>query len=118
MKFQTGMIAVAAMLLPVQAPAQDSPAGAAMPSEHRLSPEQIEAVLEEAAAKNRRQQRQSPPELQPEAPKPQVHGEVGVAVGTGGYREVFGTAVYPLGEDGAAAISMDFVDLGQRRYRR
>ena len=118
MKLRIGMIAVAALLTPAMTAAQNSAAGAAMPSERRLSPEQVEAILEESAAKNRAQQRRLPPELQPEAPKPQIHGEVGVAVGTGGYREVFGTAVYPIGEDGVAAISMDFVDLGNRRYRR
>ncbi len=36
----------------------------------------------------------------------QVHGEVGVAIGTGGASSVFGTVVTPLGDNGVAAISV------------
>ena len=86
-----------------------------MPSERRLSPEQVEAVLAEAAARNAAAEKQIPAEnivdedAEPQAAPP-VHGEVGFSVGTGGYREAFGTGIYPLGEDGVAAISLDFVD--------
>ena len=118
MKFMTGAIAIAALLAPATAAAQNKAAGTAMPSERRLSPEQVEAILEEAAARNRAQPRQLAPDVQPEAAKRQVHGEYGFTVGTGGYREVFGTAIVPMGEDGVAAVSLDFVDLGRRRYRR
>jgi hypothetical protein len=48
-----------------------------------------------------------------------VHGEVGFGIGTGGYREAFGTAVMPLGDDGLFAFSFDSVQFnGRRRDRR
>lgn len=116
MKFLTGMIA--ALLAPSIAAAQTAEPAASTASERRLSPEQIEAILEDAAKRRQAEASQRAPELQPEAPRPTVHGEVGFGIGTGGYREAFGTAIYPLGDDGVAAISMDFVDLGRRRDRR
>ena len=69
------------------------------------------------AAKKREAMPLDPPTGEQE-PGRQVHGEFGVAIGTGGYREVFGTAIYPMGDDGVAAISLDFIDLGKRRNRR
>jgi hypothetical protein len=36
----------------------------------------------------------------------QVHGEVGVAVGTGGYRSAYVTSVMPIGERGTLALSI------------
>jgi hypothetical protein len=36
-----------------------------------------------------------------------VHGEVGMFVGTGGARGVFGTAVAPVGETGQIAVSFE-----------
>lgn len=109
------LIGFAAVLMPVPALAQPA---SAPPSEHRLSPDQIEAILAEAAKKRESAERSLSPEAMEAPPKPQVHGEVGVAVGTGGYREVFGTAITPIGDDGAAAISLDFVDWGRRRFKR
>jgi hypothetical protein len=47
-----------------------------------------------------------------------VHGEVGFGIGTGGYREAFGTAVMPLGEDGLFAFSFDTVQFNDRRRVR
>ena len=38
---------------------------------------------------------------------------LGFGVGTGGYREIFGTGIYPIGVDGVAALTFDFVDSGQ-----
>lgn len=111
------MTVIAALLLPAPALAQAAePAPSA--SERRLSPEQIEAVLAEAARKREANQAQALSEgVDPGVPsRPQ--GEVGVSVGTGGYREVYGSAIYPMGDDGAAAISFDFLNLGRRRDRR
>ncbi len=120
MKHVLLLIAGSAMLQPSLATAQTSAPAAPMPSERRLSPEQIETILEEAATKNRAADRVRMPDVELEAPKPRVHGEVGVTIGTGGYREVYGSAIYPMGEDGIAAISLDMIDFGHRRsrYRR
>ena len=106
------------MLMPAQALAQASEPAPSPSSERRLSPEQIEAVLAEAAKKREAAGVQLDPDQCRTGAQPQVHGEVGVSIGTGGYREVFGTAIYPLGDDGVAAVSLDFVDLGKRRFRR
>ena len=122
MRFASGIIVIAALASPASLLAQ---AAIAAPStdERRLTPEQIEAVLAEAAAKRAAAERQAPArdmavdETAP-PPPPQVHGQVGFSVGTGGYREIFGTGFYPLGDQGGAAISLDFVDWGRRRFPR
>ena len=111
------MIAVIAIAA-AQAATDPAPAS----SERRLTPEQIEAVLAEAAAKRKAAEEHVPVEpviadLDP-IPQPQIHGEFGFGVGTGGYREVFGTGIYPMGNDGAAIISLDFIDWGKRRFQR
>jgi hypothetical protein len=109
---------VAVSLVPAEVTAQ---AGAPPPpaaSEHRLSPEQIEAVLAEAARKREATGARLDPEAAEQTLRPPVQGEVGFSIGTGGYREVFGTGIYPMGNDGVAVISLDFVDLGKRRFRR
>lgn len=45
-----------------------------------------------------------------------VHGEVGVAVGTGGYRSGYITSVMPLGETGTLVISLGQEKNGYRHY--
>jgi len=37
----------------------------------------------------------------------QIHGEVGMFVGTGGSRGVFGSAVAPLGQNGQIAVAFE-----------
>jgi len=118
MRLDSRLIVIAALLMPSPALAQASEPAPSPSPEHRLSPEQIEAVLAEAAKKRESAEVRHDPDVAETAPKPQVHGEVGFSVGTGGYREAFGTAIYPLGDDGIAAISMDYVDWGKRRFRR
>ena len=125
MKSAYGMIALVALAMPSLASAQAENPALSTSDVRRLTPEQIEAVLAEAAAKRASEAKRVPADAQPvsnqdsdDKPAPQVHGEVGFGVGTGGYRETFGTAIYPIGEDGVAAISLDFVDLGHRRFPR
>ena len=77
----------------------------------RLSPEQREAAIEAGASR---------PALGIDGgngPDHQIHGEVGVAVGTGGYRAAYGTAVVPLGDTGVAAVSVE-TDRSNYRWRR
>ena len=114
----TSLIVLAALLTAAPAAAQSTGAATSAPSEHRLSPDQIEAVLAEAAKKREAaEQKLDPPAAVP-APGRPIQGEVGFGIGSAGYREVFGTAIYPVGDDGAAAFSLDFVDSGKRRHRR
>ena len=71
-----------------------------MTSEHRLSPDQIATVLDDAARK--RELEQSSDERLP----PPIHGEIGFSIGTGGYRSAYGTAVVPLTGKGVAILSI------------
>jgi hypothetical protein len=47
-----------------------------------------------------------------------IHGELGVAIGTGGYSSIFGTAVMPLGQNGALALSFENTQNDPYRYYR
>ena len=85
-----------------------------MASEHRLSPDEIETVLNDAARK-----REPAPSFDDSLPPP-IHGEIGFTVGTGGYRSAYGTAVVPLARDGVAILSFQTDRLGSDhdyRYR-
>jgi hypothetical protein len=64
----------------------------------RLSPEEREAAIEAGAARHER-------ELPINGLQPGVHGEVGMMIGTGGARGMYGSAAVPLGENGSAAFS-------------
>ncbi|MCL6699158.1 hypothetical protein LZ496_10250 [Sphingomonas sp. NSE70-1] len=113
-----GILIAAIALAAAQSAADPAPPA----SEHRLTPERIETVLAEAAAKRQASEQRAATtmeiaDLEP-LPPPQLHGEFGISAGTGGYREIFGTGVYPMGTDGVAAFSFDFVDFGNRSYRR
>lgn len=81
---------------------------------HRLSAAEVEALKEAAANRNRN----TVDGLEVnDRGSPQVHGEVGFAVGTGGYTSVFGTAVVPLGNDAVAAISIERAQFDTKRFR-
>jgi hypothetical protein len=116
-------LALAAMLLIpstvfAAAPEASAPPAAPLPSEHRLSDAEVNKVLD-AAAKKREASAQPGVEAidQPgDNPAPQIHGEMGVAIGTGGYRSVFGTAAVPLGDDGVAILSLDTSNFGSHGH--
>lgn len=113
-----GMLIAALALAAAQTAAEPAPTS----GEHRLTPEQVEAVLAEAARKREASERRAPsmidiPDLEPMSP-PQVHGEFGIGAGTGGYREIFGSSIVPMGTNGGAAFSFDFVDFGNQNIRR
>jgi len=115
---QFGMTLIGAVaFLPTTAIAADPPR-APIGDEHRLSDTEVQKVLDAAALK--RETRPAPVTMaeQPQPPLRPIEGEMGVAVGTGGYREAFGTAVIPLGQDGVAIISFDTVDSHRGKRRR
>jgi hypothetical protein len=95
--------------LPGMALAAPDQAASPVASERRLSPNQIEQVLDDAA----RKREQAP--LSDESLSPAIHGEVGFSVGTGGYRSAYGTAVVPLTGDGVAILSVGVDRLGPGR---
>ncbi len=73
----------------------------AAPSEIRLSQAEIDQVLAEAAEK--REARSQTIEAEPD--KRRVHGEVGVEVGSDGYRSIYGTSALELSGGGVAIVS-------------
>lgn len=100
----------AAVLLAVPAAAAEPAAG-----ERRLSPGEVEKILEAAAVKNAAAAK--PAEALSQSPRP-IEGEVGVSIGSGGYRDVFGTAIVPVGAEGMAIISIDGAELRRDTRRR
>lgn len=99
---------IAAALTAAPGLAADRPA---MADVHRLSPAEVKAILDTAAA---RRDTAPPPEGR------QIEGVIGIGIGTGGTREAFGTAVVPLGRDATAILSVDTAssDRGQVRRHR
>ena len=82
-------------------------APAASASERRLTPEQIDKVLADAARRNHEIPVGSAT-VADAAPCPQQpHGEMGVEAGTGGYSAIYGATVIPLGCHAAAAIAFE-----------
>ncbi len=90
---------VLAMLLAAPAPSAD---------ERRLSPAEVERVIDQAAHKRAAADK---------PPLRVIDGEVGVTVGTGGYREVFGTAVV-VGDEGTAILSVERAETRRPARRR
>jgi nucleoside 2-deoxyribosyltransferase len=87
----------------------------------RLSAEQI-AALEAARLKRSDSvvavvDEPAPTDAAP-APDRRPHGEVGFGIGTGGYSELFGTVVTPLGDDAFAAFSFYQQRDGRRKRSR
>ena len=107
MKITLRLASALLFLLPLSAHAADGADDAKTGTVHRLSAEEV------AAIHRAQEHRASAPVMQADAlpepamPKPNaVHGEVGFAVGTGGYTSMFGTMVAPLGKDGFVALSL------------
>ncbi|HEY0627847.1 MAG TPA: hypothetical protein VGD23_00805 [Sphingomicrobium sp.] len=106
--FQTLVLAFALMTLPCAAVAADS---RSISNERRLAPEEIEKILSEAAGKREGAgTRTLPAEQAPDSLDTHVSGEVGLSIGSGGYRAAHGTAVIGLPRGGMGVIS-----LGTRR---
>lgn len=79
-----------------------------------LTPEQAEAAKEAGAARNARNAQLGLESGQDRA----IHGEMGVAVGTNGYRSMYGTAVVPLGDNAVLGLSFANEQYNDGRYRR
>ena len=96
----------AAMILFAPAPFAD---------ERRMSAAEVERILDAAALK--REAPAARPVAKDPAPARPIEGEVGVSIGSGGTREMFGTAVVPVGAEGVAILSIDS-DLSNRHRSR
>jgi hypothetical protein len=79
-----------------------------------LTAEQAEAAKEAGAARNARNAQLG---LEPGQDKA-IHGEMGVAIGTGGYRSMYGTAIVPLGDNATLGLSFANEQYRAGPYRR
>lgn len=114
-KVRALVLATALLTSTVARAADPSPTSEA--SERRLTPEQVEQVLDDAARRHAGNERVLPPaDPQPDTGNLPVHGEVGFSIGTGGYRSAYGTAVVDLPSGGAASISVGTQRLPDHRY--
>ena len=91
-----------------------APAPALAGDERRLSPAEVQQILDKAAQKREATTAKA---VTP-APARPIEGEVGVTIGTGGTREVFGTAIVPVGAEGMAIISIDAGESRRNTKRR
>lgn len=72
-----------------------------------LSPAERSAAIEAAAANG--------DDLPLNGSPRRIHGEVGMAIGSNGYRSLYGTTAIPLGQTGTAVISLATSQFGSRR---
>jgi len=77
----------------------------------RLSAQEREDAISAAAA------RRDAEELPINGLDRQIHGEVGMSIGTGGYRSMYGTAVVPLGDSGFLSMSYATGRMNRARFR-
>ena len=100
------LLALAA-LVPGAAASAQTPEPADTSAVRRLTPEQKEQIL----AENERRRAEAAAldtALGGSITRPSgIHGEIGAEIGTGGTRGLFGSALVPLGDRGAAAFSFE-----------
>ena len=95
----------------------------AAPALHRLTPDEIEAAQADGAERNRAAELLAMSagaaglDLPAEKRKPQVHGEAGVAFGSGGYRAAFGSETTTLGDGTTVSVAGDYQHFGFDRPR-
>ncbi len=115
----------ALLLLALALPAPLAAQTVAAPVEHRLSPDEIAAAQAEGETRNRAAEqlaltRDDPSLALPlEKRKGAVHGEAGVAFGSNGYREAFGSETTTLANGTTLGIAGDYSTFNARglRYR-
>jgi hypothetical protein len=86
----------------------DAPRTAPSGATIALSDDEREAALEAGATR-------AAQELPINGLDRKVHGEVGMEIGTGGYRAMYGTAVVPIGQTGYAQFSFMNGQMGRLR---
>lgn len=90
-----------------EAPVATGRTQAPVPKAEPAAPLSTEAAIEDFLS--------DPP---PEPRRRKAHGTVGAAIGSGGYREVGGSVVVPVGENGVIAAEVVMAEGGQRPGRR
>ena len=101
------LLALAALVPGAAASAQTSEPSGDTSQVRRLSPEQKEHILAENE-RRRAEAAELDTALGGSITRPSgIHGEIGAEIGTGGTRGLFGSALVPLGDRGAAAFSFE-----------
>jgi hypothetical protein len=108
MSFSLRAFSIAASLALTTSALADTPRTVSSGATIALSDEEREAALEAGATR-------AAQELPINGLDRKVHGEVGMEVGTGGYRAMYGTAVVPLGQTGYAQFSFENGQMGRLR---
>jgi hypothetical protein len=104
--FRSLAFAASAAALAASAAASAQDAGASDPSSiRRLSPEQKARILADNEA--RAADAAVEAAIGRDSPGSGVHGELGAVIGSGGTAGIFGTALVPLGDRGAAIFSFE-----------
>jgi hypothetical protein len=94
-------------VIPVTAASAQTPEPSDTSQVRRLSPEQKEQILAENE-RRRAEAAELDTALGGSITRPSViHGVIGAEIGTGGTRGIFGSALVPLGDRGAAAFSFE-----------
>jgi hypothetical protein len=99
----------------LKAAAQAAPAATPAAAKPLTTQEQIAAFLAETPAPR---YDDGPRGLLPadrdEDGKRKVHGSMGVSVGTGGYRSVYASGLFPVGENTTVGVAVSKTDFGKR----
>ena len=103
-------VLVAAMMIAAPALAESAPEGTVV----RLSPKAAEQAIEAGASSAVSDDDMAMIENDYDR---RIHGEVGMMIGTGGARGMFGTAAIPLGDNAGAIVSFSTERYGDRGYR-
>jgi hypothetical protein len=102
MLLQRFAIAAGFALICGAATAADEPVATASPS----TDAKIAAWIKDAPPADAAQDESGPEEAPPPEPDRRIHGEVGAAIGTGGYRSAYGIFNIPIGKSGEATVAI------------
>ncbi len=97
----------------LKAAAQATPAAAPTAIKPLTTQEQIAAFLAETPVRYDEGQRGLLPADRDEDGKRKVHGSMGVSVGTGGYRSVYASGLFPVGENTTVGLAVSKTDFGK-----
>jgi hypothetical protein len=97
----------------LKAAAQATPAAAPTAIKPLTTQEQIAAFLAETPVRYDDGPRGLLPADRDEDGKRKVHGSMGVSVGTGGYRSVYASGLFPVGENTTVGLAVSKTDFGK-----
>jgi hypothetical protein len=112
-------VLVALIAAPAFAAEPDAPVATAQPGSPPTSTaEQIDAFIKSSPAREARRAEDAVADGVVPGEDRKPHGEVGVAVGTGGYRSVYGRTEIPVGKNGRVSLAFEDTKGGYYGYGR